>query len=379
MTPATHYFLNSYRECLNAFRDSTRAAAVRFPDSRHHVIRIEAGEIDVLHLKRRKRDTRRLILISSGVHGVEGFVGSAIQRKLLDDFANGSQNLKSDVLFVHGINPYGFQHWRRVNERNVDLNRNFYLKRDRVPKRERNKGYRRLKSFFLPGLPFTFWPLELLVFSLRFLFIALRMGPRRFTDAAVNGQFEYKRGIYYGGRKPEPIVKRLREFLEKRVSGYREILLLDLHTGYGAEDGILLIQNAARGTPEDKNIAQIVTGLPLLRPGSGPNFYKTAGDFTDFLGRVFPGKTDIFPLTVELGTTGNLSAYGALLSSFLVVAENRIHHQGAWFPSARKKVREKFLRLFYPASAVWRARALANATEICRELFARFESLEKIR
>jgi hypothetical protein len=373
------YFLNSYKECRQAFRDTAKRAAMAFPASKRHCLEIsreESGEIDTILVCRKKKYSRRLIVLTSGVHGVEGFVGSAIQRKVMDDMTDGRITLKSDVLVIHGINPFGFKHWRRVNERNIDLNRNFYLKREKIPKKEKNRGYRRLKSFFLPGLPFTFWTFELAIFALRFAFIAMRMGARRFTDAAVNGQFEFKRGIYYGGRKPEPVVKRLRGFLAETLVHYREILFIDIHTGYGAEDGILLIQNAERGTAEDRNIERISRGLPLLRPGSGVNFYKTAGDFTDFPGRIFPGKPDIYPLTLELGTVGNLRAFGALKSSFLVVAENRIHHQGAWFPATRKRVREQFLRLFYPASRKWRQNALEKSAALCRELFVRFENLD---
>lgn len=374
-----HYFLNSYSECRAAFRKDAKRALTVFPRSRFETLDIggESGQVDSFILRRKKSRSRRLVILSSGVHGVEGFVGSAVQRRLLADFQDGTTALPGDVLFLHGINPHGFKHWRRVNEKNIDLNRNFYLKREKVPRREKNKGYRRLKSFFLPGFPFTLWPLEFAAFALRFAFIALWMGARRFTDAAVNGQFEFKRGIYYGGRKPEPVVKVLRSFLKRVVADYREVLHLDIHTGYGEENGILLIQNAERGSPEDKNIALITRGLPLLRPGSGVNFYKTAGDFTDFIGRLFPGRTDIFPLTLELGTVGNLRAYGALRSSFLVVAENRIHHRGSWFPAARKKVREKFLRLFYPASDKWRTQALENSRALCRELFARFDALDQ--
>ncbi|MBL8020299.1 MAG: DUF2817 domain-containing protein [Leptospirales bacterium] len=376
MSEAPEYFLNSYKECRQAFRSSAKRAAARFKHSSRRAIDAGGkGKIDTILLRARRKDSKRLILISSGVHGVEGFVGSAIQRRLLDDFTADLFPLRSDVLFVHGINPFGFRKKRRVNQNNVDLNRNFYLKREKIPKKEKNKGYRRLASFFMPGLPFTFWPLEFAVFAVRFLGIMIRFGARKFTDAAVNGQFEFKRGIYYGGRKPEPVVRRLREFFAQTVSGYEEILFLDVHTGYGEENGILLIQNADRGSYEDQNIERISAGLPLTRPDSGETFYKTAGDFTDFLRRIFPERKNIFPLTVELGTVGNLQLYGALRSSFLVVAENRIHHRGAWFPSTRKKVREKFLRLFYPAAEKWRQHALSSSIILCRELFERFENL----
>ena len=72
-------------------------------------------------------DARQLLMISSGIHGVEGFCGSGCQvailrdRELMARIATGHHA----VLVVHSLNPYGFSHLRRVNEDNIDLNRNF--------------------------------------------------------------------------------------------------------------------------------------------------------------------------------------------------------------------------------------------------------------
>lgn len=72
------------------------------------------------------RDPESMLVVSSGLHGVEGFAGSAIQHQLLSAQLE-SLDLPPDtgVLLVHALNPYGFAWVRRVNESNVDLNRNF--------------------------------------------------------------------------------------------------------------------------------------------------------------------------------------------------------------------------------------------------------------
>ena len=66
---------------------------------------------------------RRVLLHSSGLHGVEGFAGSAIQLQLLDELPRLPED--GAVLIAHVLNPYGMAWLRRVNEHNVDLNRNF--------------------------------------------------------------------------------------------------------------------------------------------------------------------------------------------------------------------------------------------------------------
>ena len=82
--------------------------------------------IDVARLG--PENPRRVVVVSSGTHGVEGYFGSAVQLALLEG-AWADVDLPDDtgLLLVHAVNPYGFAWNRRVNEDNVDLNRNFLL------------------------------------------------------------------------------------------------------------------------------------------------------------------------------------------------------------------------------------------------------------
>ncbi len=71
----------------------------------------------------RGNSSEKIIMISSGLHGIEGFLGSAIQFALLDSALNPNISF----IFIHALNPYGFKYLRRTNEDNIDLNRNFLL------------------------------------------------------------------------------------------------------------------------------------------------------------------------------------------------------------------------------------------------------------
>ena len=72
-------------------------------------------------------NSSRTIVISSGLHGVEGFLGSAIQLGFLERYRNIASSSGIKVVFIHALNPYGFAWLRRWNEDNIDLNRNFLL------------------------------------------------------------------------------------------------------------------------------------------------------------------------------------------------------------------------------------------------------------
>ncbi|WP_255800720.1 DUF2817 domain-containing protein [Acaryochloris sp. 'Moss Beach'] len=68
------------------------------------------------------------LILSSGLHGVEGYCGSAIQMATLTDLLPQLTLPKGmAVLLIHALNPYGFAWNRRCNEDNIDLNRNFLL------------------------------------------------------------------------------------------------------------------------------------------------------------------------------------------------------------------------------------------------------------
>jgi len=60
-------------------------------------------------------NAERLVIVSSGVHGVEGFCGSACQIALLHSgLLAGAKSCA--ILLVHALNPFGFAHLRRTNE-----------------------------------------------------------------------------------------------------------------------------------------------------------------------------------------------------------------------------------------------------------------------
>src|SRR5205807_10591933 len=58
-------------------------------------------------------------------HGVEGFGGAGCQVGFLIDRLYEALPSSGCALLVHALNPHGFAWLRRVNEDNVDLNRNF--------------------------------------------------------------------------------------------------------------------------------------------------------------------------------------------------------------------------------------------------------------
>ncbi|MGB1596759.1 MAG: DUF2817 domain-containing protein, partial [Promethearchaeia archaeon] len=75
------------------------------------------------------------IICTSGVHGVEGYAGSAVQIWFLREILHEQQKILSQpgqqcdkstwdtrqIMLIHAVNPFGMRNFRRFNENNCDL------------------------------------------------------------------------------------------------------------------------------------------------------------------------------------------------------------------------------------------------------------------
>lgn len=123
--PAESPFAPNYPLARSKFLEAVAATGAEV-DSLQHPLPGPDGQATFMDLVwYGAPDATKVLVLSSGTHGVEGFAGSGIQTALLRDayFSDLPEDLA--VLIIHGINPYGMAHLRRFDENNVDLNRNF--------------------------------------------------------------------------------------------------------------------------------------------------------------------------------------------------------------------------------------------------------------
>ncbi|HUP82207.1 MAG TPA: M14 family metallopeptidase, partial [Pirellula sp.] len=166
------------------------------------------------------------IVLSSGVHGVEGFFGSAVQLTLLEDWSSLSLPGMRYV-FLHGVNPYGFAWIRRFDENNVDLNRNFLLWNEQYANSP--VGYSELDSLLNPKRPPSRWE----PFALKAFWEISRHGMPALKQAIAAGQYEYPQGLFFGGFVPSKMQQVLSENLKCLLHGIHRVVHLDFHTGLG--------------------------------------------------------------------------------------------------------------------------------------------------
>lgn len=163
----------------------------------HPVLGESEMYIDIAVLK---RANDRCVIHISGTHGVEGYAGSAIQLSALQNvFSTNDTHVSSNestnhptVFLIHALNPYGFVNNRRVNENNIDLNRNFLspsLFNKFIARNPNFAGYDDLRFLLNPSKSFLTGNtvLDELYTLWLVVYCSLRYGVHRIKTALVSG------------------------------------------------------------------------------------------------------------------------------------------------------------------------------------------------
>lgn len=369
------YFSNSYGEARARFRALSPPGAVNrsfnVPSARDPDL-----FVDSTYVKPRARP-KTLLVLTSGVHGAEGFAGSAIQLMFLSELRDKFASEHHGLFMVHAMNPFGMKYNRRATENNVNLNRNFGVSADLflTP----NAGYDRVADFLEPRSPARSpgWTMaNALYFVIKSL---LRQGFSTDTlnRAIAHGQFNHPRGIEYGGTTWEPQVRDFIDTLKTMMEPFENIVLFDLHTGLGESHELHVI---AVEDPKSRDEALL---KQLFRPTQdGPlykltgtetkGFYKTAGDFNSLpAGLARPGQR-VLALTFEYGTLGN-SVWNKVQSLARVLGENQGYHHGYTSAANRARSGLAFTEMFSPAEPKWRANVISRAREVLGRVVQRFD------
>jgi Protein of unknown function (DUF2817) len=167
------------------------------------------------------------LLVTSGCHGVEGYCGSAIQVATLNNpsLLEIAAANELTLIFAHALNPYGFSFGRRVNEDNVDLNRNFHDFSRPLP---RNDAYAPLHALLIPK---TWPPSSDNEAALMGEF--QRHGMAYMQGAITGGQHTHPGGLHYSHTKPVWSHLQTRRLFADFCSEMAHIAWIDLHSGLG--------------------------------------------------------------------------------------------------------------------------------------------------
>jgi hypothetical protein len=306
----------------------------------------------------------RFLILTIGEHGIEAYVGSAILQVLIDEYLHRLPARSTGLLLVHAINPWGMKYRRRVNSENVDLNRNFlwnsgdeYLAYDPAF----NPAYQRLSALLNPQKSVRHQLISMFMFSFRLGRALIRFGPGALKKAIGIGQYNEPHGIYYGGSKPQEEARLLVDLLRQQIDPYRQVLMIDVHTGYGPRYQMSLVNSSLE--PRDSAHLAQEFNYPSIVNTNTSGFYDLRGDLIDYVYNLvsaeFPD-AGLYATSFEFGTFGS-SAFALMRDLRAMILENQLYWYGSNNASARDWVQREFEELYLPNELKWRTKAIDDA------------------
>ena len=292
---------------------------------------------------------RRVLVHSSGLHGVEGYAGAAIQLQWLDE-GLPALHAGTAIVIAHMLNPYGCAWLRRVNENNVDLNRNFRAVNAQYA--EADREYAALDALLNPPSP----PSRDFFYA-RAAWLLSHRGMAQLRQAVVGGQTVNPRGLFYAGTRLEAGPAAYQAYLATRLAQAESIVAIDVHTGLGHYGEDTLLVDAASGNAHANERMRQAFGTSVQADDTG-FAYHALGTQQEMYARALP-RARLHFATQEFGTLHPLRVLAALR------AENRWHQYGGG--AIDHPAKQRLLRVFYPASTAWRDRVLRRGRVVAAQ------------
>ena len=312
-------------ETWEAARDAFRTAAAAHP----HVG--VSGAIEIVpgytldYAWTGEANAARVLVYSSGLHGIEGYVGGAVQCELLSQQESQRPGEGCAVLWLHSLNPWGMAHGRRVNESNVDLNRNF-LPEDQAFEAD-DDAYDRLAGLLNPTHLGRLDP-----FYFNAALQIARHGLPTLRNAVARGQYSRPDGIFFGGNRHEATTRTLTDTVLPWLAGRERVVWIDLHSGRGARGDVVAFVDGAPTLAQGERAQQAFGDmLHAWEPGSALGYEMRGGMLPELARR--HGTDRLEALTVEFGTAGDIPILKAMR------AENWLFHHGPASDTVERKAR----------------------------------------
>lgn len=297
-----------------------------------------------------KKDAKNRLIFSTGLHGIEGYVGHACLKTFFKDLLS-TLSPHTEVVIYHGVNPFGMKNFRRTNENNIDLNRNFTKNNFQ----NNNDGFDLLKDFFTPKVYRSTRTANVAYYAALIKLIA-KHGVATLKDATLRGQKVLSEGVYYSGDTMQNSTKYILSELDIIFDDIENVVWIDLHTGYGPRFQMSIVNSHFEKTSTSEMIE--IIKYPLILGMNAEDFYEIDGDMLEKTYNIHQkkkAKCDLFATCFEFGTLGD-SIINSISSLKAMVFENNAYFRKQtpkYNEYARKLIREQFL----PSAEDWREKA----------------------
>ena len=347
-------FSDSYAEARRRFLEAARSAGATVTSYRHPLPGPDGDDIATDVARIGASSVRNILAVGSGTHGVEGYCGSGIQTALLREGLASSLPDDMALVFIHAINPWGFAWGRRVNEDNVDLNRNFL---DHEAPHPENPGYDEIYE--------TLNPADLTEASLeqgrkQMKAYAEKHGAAALQHALSGGQYKYPEGMQFGGTAPVWSNSALRQIIRTEMRDAKRIIFIDIHSGLGARGKGEVISTSPETDPIYQRLRALWGDIVHSTRAKGSVSSNVPGSITEvFEEELFD--REVSPCGLEFGTVAMNLVAAAL------VADNWLHRHGGLDNPAAPAIKKQIRDAFYVDADDWKE----DVTQQTREMVSR--------
>jgi uncharacterized protein DUF2817 len=290
-------------------------------------------------------DADNVLVIISATHGVEGFCGSAAQIQWLRQ--NPRLPDSTALLLIHALNPYGFAHCRRVNEDNVDLNRNF-IDFSHPPV---NPGYRELATALTPTSR------NELATSRKVLDNYAQCHNQSALELAVSGgQYDFADGLFYGGKQPSWSNHLIHTvFNDYRLNNKHRLAVIDIHSGLGPYGYGEIICDHPPGSASTL-LAKDWFGDSVTEPACGTSTSVPKYGLLDYAWHPIIADRGCY-VTLEFGTY-------PVTALFAVLQEENFCRHRAVSATEQAAAQQAMRDYFYPAKQDWQEMILFRSQQV---------------
>jgi hypothetical protein len=328
--------------------------------------------IDTLYIPAQD-EAKKLIIMTSGIHGIEGFTGSAVQRYFLSEVLDREALKNIGVLIIHGINPYGFKYGRRVSENNVDMNRNFDINKDLFA--IKNEDYEKTNQFLNPQNKSKSGYFGNALFFIKTVYYILHYSMKTLRESTLKGQYQFEHGIFFGGSDFETQKGWLEHLILEKTRDYEYIFVIDLHTGYGERAKLHFLPGNVQEKQRKALLEVLFKDIAIDWPNTEKQFIMVRGGFRDYVGNLIPDDKKYIGTVLEFGTLNSHKTVGSVRSLHNVILENQGFHHGHKNSKMEDIVKKRFREMFFPSSKLWRSQIMKQTSEILPVLIDRYTKL----
>lgn len=284
-----------------------------------------------------------VVVVIAGTHGVEGFVGSAVQIDLLQQLAIDSLD-DTALLLIHGLTPWGYAWSRRCDENGVDLNRNCVDFAAPLPE---NADFDRLRPILYQANARQRWQL--------FDDFATQYGRVALEQAISGGQYSDPLAPFFGGQAAAHGRQVCQDLITRFDLQERRLAVIDLHSGLGPYGYGEIICDHAPNSP-GAAAAQRCYGDAVTLPLAGTSHSVPKLGLLDYLWHAVMDDDSCY-ITLEFGSYSTERLFEVLLQDHLLWAQPGTETQ-------RQQHAEQMRLHFCPEDPAWREMVLFRSRQV---------------